>query len=122
MDTFYSNAFEMLNSKQATEAFDLNKENEKTKEAYGKNSAGMRLLLSRRLIEAGVRFVTVTYGGWDMHQNIATSIGNSLPSFDKAFSALIKDLDQRGLLESTLVCIATEFGRTPKINKDAGRS
>ena len=121
MDTFYSNAFEMLNSKQATEAFDLNKENEKTKEAYGKNSAGMRLLLSRRLIEAGVRFVTVTYGGWDMHQNIATSIGNSPPSFDKAFSALIKDLDQRGLLESTLVCISTEFGRTPKINKDAGR-
>lgn len=121
LNSFYENAFDLMNSDQAIEAFDLNKENEKTKENYGKNSAGMRLLLSRRLVEAGVRFITVTYGGWDHHDNIANNIGNQLPPFDKAFAALINDLDSRGLLDSTLVCIATEFGRTPKINPTAGR-
>jgi hypothetical protein len=121
LNSFYENAFDLMNSNKAIEAFELDKENEKTKEAYGKNSAGMRLLLSRRLVEAGVRFITVTYGGWDHHDNIANNINNQLPSFDKAFAALINDLDSRGLLDSTLVCIATEFGRTPKINPTAGR-
>lgn len=121
MDAFYENAFDLLDSQKAKEAFDLSKENEKTKERYGKNSAGMRMLLSRRLIEAGVRFVTMTYGAWDMHQNIANGIQNSLPAFDQAYSTLINDLDERGLLDSTLVLVASEFGRTPKINKDAGR-
>ncbi len=79
------------------------------------------MLLARRLVEAGVRFVTTTYGGWDMHDNIARSIKNQAPVFDRAFAALIRDLDQRGLLDSTLVCIASEFGRTPKINGTAGR-
>lgn len=121
MNSFYQNAYDIMNSSQAIEAFELNKEDDKTKESYGKNSAGMRLLLSRRLVEAGVRFVTVTYGGWDHHDNIASNIGNQLPSFDKALAALINDLADRGILDSTLVCVSTEFGRTPKINPTAGR-
>lgn len=121
MDNFYENAYGLLGSKPAVEAFDLSQENNKTKEAYGKNAAGMRMLLARRLVEAGTRFVTVTYGQWDMHQNIERGISNNVPSFDKAYAALINDLDDRGMLDKTLVCIATEFGRTPKINTDAGR-
>jgi hypothetical protein len=121
MNSFYQNAFDLMNSKEAIEAFDLSKEDEKIKETYGKSSAGMRLLLSRRLIEGGVRFVTVTYGGWDHHDNISNNIANQLPPFDKALAALINDLDNRGLLDSTLVCVSTEFGRTPKINPTAGR-
>jgi arylsulfatase A-like enzyme len=121
LNSFYENAFDLMNSNKAIEAFDLNKESEKTKEIYGKNAAGMRLLLSRRLVEAGVRFITVTYGGWDHHDKIADNISRQLPSFDKAFAALINDLENRGMLESTLVCVATEFGRTPKINPTAGR-
>lgn len=121
VDSFYQNAFDLMNSNAAIEAFDLSKEDESIKEIYGKNQAGMRMLLSRRLIEAGVRFVTLTYGGWDMHDNIADGIKNQLPSFDKAYAALINDLDNRGLLDSTLVIIGTEFGRTPKINPTAGR-
>lgn len=121
LNSFYQNAFDLMSSKQAIDAFNLDKESDKTKEIYGKNSAGMRLLISRRLVEAGVRFITVTYGGWDHHDNIAGNISNQLPAFDKAFAALINDLNQRGLLDSTLVCIATEFGRTPKINPTSGR-
>jgi len=121
MNSFYQNAYDIINSPKTTEAFNLNKEDDKIKEIYGKNAAGMRLLLSRRLVEAGVRFVNVTYGGWDHHDNIALNIGSQLPSFDKAFSALINDLDEKSLLDSTLVCVATEFGRTPKINPTAGR-
>jgi hypothetical protein len=121
VDSFYENAFNLMTSNPAVEAFDISKETEQTKEQYGKNSAGMRMLLCRRLIEAGVRFVTMTYGGWDHHDNIGGQINNQLPAFDKAYAALINDLDQRGLLNSTLVCITTEFGRTPKINPTAGR-
>lgn len=121
VDTFYENAYGLMSSNEAINAFDLKLEDEKTKEAYGKNSAGMRMLLSRRLIEAGVRFVTMTYGGWDHHDNISDNISKQLPPFDKAFAALINDLEQRGLLDSTLVLVATEFGRTPKINQNGGR-
>ena len=121
VNEFYDNAFAMLDSPKSTAAFDLSKEDDKIKDMYGKNAAGMRMLLCRRLVEAGVRFVTMTYGGWDMHQNIANGIKNSLPAFDQAFAALINDLDQRGMLDSTLVLVASEFGRTPKINPDAGR-
>ena len=79
------------------------------------------MLMARRLVEAGVRYVTLTYGGWDMHGNINGSIRGQMPSFDQAYARLIRDLDDRGLLDSTLVCTATEFGRTPKINGNAGR-
>jgi uncharacterized protein (DUF1501 family) len=85
------------------------------------NQAGQRLLMARRLVESGVRFVSVTYGGWDMHANIGGGISKTLPFFDQAYAALITDLEQRGMLDSTLVMVSSEFGRTPKINKDAGR-
>ena len=77
--------------------------------------------MSRRLVEAGARFVTMTYGGWDMHQDIFNGINSQVPPFDQAFAALIQDLTELGLLDSTLVCVISEFGRTPKVNKDAGR-
>ncbi|WP_299459440.1 DUF1501 domain-containing protein, partial [uncultured Gimesia sp.] len=121
VDTFYKQAYDMVSSKASQEAFDLEKEDAKVRDAYGRNQAGARMLLSRRLVEAGARFVTMTYGGWDMHDQIQNGITNSLPAFDQAFATLISDLSQRGLLQSTLVCICSEFGRTPKINATAGR-
>ncbi|MBW3538869.1 MAG: DUF1501 domain-containing protein [Planctomycetes bacterium] len=121
VDTFYSRAYNMISSQQAREAFDINKETDALRDEYGRNTAGARMLLARRLIEAGTRFVTLTYGGWDMHDNINGGIRNQVPALDQGFAALIRDLDARGLLDSTLVCIASEFGRTPKINGTAGR-
>jgi len=121
MDMFYGQAYNLISSQTAREAFDMSKENAKTKEAYGLNAAGQRMLLARRLIEGGVRFVTVTYGGWDHHDGIQTRIEAQMPAFDKAYAALITDLDQRGLLKDTLVTVTSEFGRTPKINRTAGR-
>ncbi len=120
-DTFYNRAYSIISSQKAREAFDLNKEDAKTRDEYGRNTAGSRLLLARRLVEGGVRFVTTTYGGWDMHNNIETGIKKQVPPLDQAYATLIRDLDRRGMLDSTLVCIASEFGRTPKINKNAGR-
>jgi uncharacterized protein (DUF1501 family) len=79
------------------------------------------MLLARRLVESGVRLVSLNYGGWDMHQKITDGIAKTLPPFDQAYAALIRDLEERGLLGSTLVMVSSEFGRTPKINKDAGR-
>lgn len=121
VDSFYQRAYAMISSQKAREAFDINKEDPKVRDEYGRNDAGARLLLSRRLVEAGVRFVTTTYGGWDMHNNIEAGIRRQVPPLDQAFAALIRDLDRRGTLDSTLVCIASEFGRTPKINGNAGR-
>jgi hypothetical protein len=121
MDSFYSRAYAMISSKEAREAFDMSKETDQTKETYGKNQAGARLLLARRLVESGVRFVSLTYGGWDHHDNIKPSIERQVPAFDQAFAALINDLDQRGMLASTLVMVSSEFGRTPKINATNGR-
>src|SRR5260370_35444596 len=79
------------------------------------------MLLARRLVESGVRFVSLTYGGWDHHDNIRNGFANQMPAFDQAFAALVRDLDQRGMLDSTLVLVTTEFGRTPKVNGTAGR-
>lgn len=121
MDSFYQSAFNLISSSQAKDAFDLSKENAKTKEMYGNNSAGMRFLMARRLVEAGVRMVTVNYGSWDHHSNLNSSMISQAPNFDRAFSALIKDLSDRGLLSSTLVMVTSEFGRTPKINNTNGR-
>ena len=81
----------------------------------------MRMLMARRLVESGVRFVTLTYGGWDHHDNIEKNMRSQTPAFDQGFATLIRDLDRRGLLASTLVCVGTEFGRTPKLNPTAGR-
>ena len=80
-----------------------------------------RLLVARRLVQAGARFVSLTYGSWDNHFNIAPSIGSQLPAFDHALAGLLRDLIERDLFDSTLVVVTTEFGRTPKINSNAGR-
>ncbi|RMG35258.1 MAG: DUF1501 domain-containing protein [Planctomycetota bacterium] len=121
VDTFYQRAYAMISSQKAREAFNINAEPAKLRDQYGRNQAGQRMLMARRLVEAGVRFVTLTYGGWDMHSNIARSMNSQMPAFDQAFATLINDLDSRGLLDETLVCVASEFGRTPKINGNAGR-
>lgn len=121
MDSFYQRAYSMISSPKAREAFDIEKEDPKLRDEYGRNTAGARMLLARRLVEAGTRYVTLTYGGWDMHSNIAGGIKSQVPALDQGFATLIRDLDRRGLLDSTMVCIASEFGRTPKINASAGR-
>ena len=121
LDTFYQRAYSMINSEKARLAFDISKESKAMRAAYGQNQAGQRMLLARRLVEAGVRFVTLTYGGWDHHNKIDSNFKKMAPSLDQAYAALINDLDQRGLLDSTLVCLCSEFGRSPKINQTAGR-
>lgn len=121
VDSFYDRAYGLISSEKARSAFDINKEDAATRDAYGRNTAGSRMLMARRLVEAGTRFVSLTYGSWDMHSNIENSMKGQLPAFDQGFAALIEDLDQRGLLDSTLVCVSSEFGRTPKINATAGR-
>ncbi len=121
MDSFYQRAYAMMSSDKAREAFDLKKEPDKLRDEYGRNAAGQRMLLARRLVEAGVRFVSLTYGGWDHHDNIRQGFAGQMPAFDQGFAALIRDLDQRGMLDSTLVLVTTEFGRTPKVNGTAGR-
>ena len=121
MDTFYQDAYKLVSSQQAREAFALEKEPDALKDEYGRNEAGQRLLMARRLVEAGVRFVSVTYGGWDHHDNVKTAMTGQVPKFDQAFARLIRDLSDRGLLDSTMVMVTSEFGRTPKINNTAGR-
>lgn len=122
VDSFYDRAYNLLSSSDSRAAFDLKQEKEEVRNAYGRNNFGQSLLLSRRLVEAGVRFVTVTLGGWDNHNNIFNVLrGGPLPTFDQSFAALISDLHQRGLLERTMVLVMGEFGRTPIINKDGGR-
>jgi uncharacterized protein (DUF1501 family) len=121
MDTFYQRAYGLISSERARTAFDINAEDPRVRDAYGRNAAGQRLLMARRLVEAGVRFVTLTYGGWDLHNGIVGGTRSQLPAFDQAFAALIRDLEAKGMLDSTLVMISSEFGRTPKINGTAGR-
>ena len=121
MDEFYNQAYTLISSPQARAAFELNMESGAMMERYGKTEPGMRLLLARRLVEAGVRFVSVSYDGWDHHAGIAESMKKKLPPLDQALAAVISDLDERGLLDSTLIMVTSEFGRTPKINAGAGR-
>lgn len=121
MDQFYQRAYAMISSPAAREAFDLAQESAQTKEKYGQNEAGLRFLVARRLVEAGVRFITVSYGGWDHHAGIENAMRRQAPTLDHALAGLISDLYDRGLLQSTLVLVTSEFGRTPKINATAGR-
>ena len=100
---------------------DLAKEPPKSRDAYGRTSIGQKCLLARRLVETGVRFVMVDEDGWDHHYRAFDALERRLPAFDRAASALIRDLDERGLLETTMVLFMTEFGRTPRINREAGR-
>lgn len=121
MDAFYKHAYKLISSNDARQAFDISKEPQKVRDEYGNNAPGQRMLLARRLVEAGVRFVSLTAGSWDHHADLKKGIENNLPTVDKAVATLIKDLEQRGLLDSTMVIVTSEFGRTPKLNKDAGR-
>lgn len=113
-DSLYEEAVKLMQSSDL-QAFDINREPGKVQEAYGRNRFGQGCLLARRLVEAGVRFVEVSHGGWDTHYDNFTNVENRAKTLDQGFSALLSDLEKRGLLQSTLVVIATEFGRTPKI-------
>ncbi len=117
----YRKACELLLSGVARQAFDLRRESRPTREAYGRTRLGQSCLLARRLVEAGVPFVTVDDDGWDHHGKIFPALENQLPALDQSFSALLDDLDARGLLDTTLVMLLTEFGRTPLVNKSEGR-
>ncbi|MFM8274830.1 MAG: DUF1501 domain-containing protein [Gemmata sp.] len=123
LDTFYRDALEMVTNTKAQAAFDVNKEPVKLRDRYGRNDLGQCCLLARRLVESGVTFVTVQAGGgWDTHGNNFTELKRKLlPQYDAAVAALIQDLHDRGLSDDVLVMTLGEFGRTPKINKDAGR-
>ena len=121
LDEHYEAALNMITAPETKQAFDLEKEDEKLREAYGKNRFGQSCLLSRRLMEAGVRFVTVTDGGWDTHSNNFTGLKSRVPPVDQALPQLLMDLQDRGMLDTTLVCWFTDFGRTPKINSASGR-
>ncbi len=118
---FSRKAAEMVLAPAARRAFALEQEMDPVRAEYGRTEFGQSCLLARRLIEGGVRFVTVNHGGWDHHAKIFESLDKKLPEFDTAMSALLNDLDRRGLLQETLLLVMGEFGRTPKINKDAGR-
>jgi hypothetical protein len=120
-DEFHGRAQQMILSTEARRAFAIEQEPEKLRDRYGRTTAGQSMLLSRRLVEAGVRFVTVNYGGWDHHAKVFESLDKKLPEFDRGLSSLIEDLHTRGLFSNTLLVVMGEFGRTPKINKDAGR-
>ena len=120
-DEFSQKAAQMILAPQAQAAFDISKENEKLRDEYGRSEFGQSLLMARRLVESGVRFVTVNYGGWDMHDKIFEGLDKKLPEFDQSFARFIRDMDERGTLQDTLVVCMGEFGRTPKINDKAGR-
>ena len=122
MDTFTQQAWEMVTSPSVQQAFDLRKEDAQVRERYGRDPWGQNVLLARRLIEAGVRFVTIDMDGWDTHTNNFENLKNDkLPRFDRFFSSLIEDLERSGRLDSTLVLAWGEFGRTPRINAVSGR-
>jgi hypothetical protein len=120
-DEFHQRAAAMILSSEARSAFAISQESDRLRDRYGRNTFGQSCLLARRLIERGVRFVTVNYGGWDHHAKIWDGLNKKLPEFDLGFSALLEDMQTRGLLADTLLLAFGEFGRTPKINKDAGR-
>jgi uncharacterized protein (DUF1501 family) len=130
-DTFHDRAFDVLTSSKLVEALDVTREPERTRQRYGKGSPkhlgdgapqwNDQLLMARRLVEAGCRVVTVAYGFWDTHGSNFKYLKDHLPLFDTGVSALVEDIYARGLDEDVTVCVWGEFGRTPKINKDAGR-
>ncbi len=122
LDDFYKTAMNIITAPETKTAFDIGAEDKKLRDRYGRHQFGQSCLLARRLIQAGVRFVTVTDGGWDTHQNNFSSLKKSrIPPVDQALPILLEDLEDRGMLESTLVLWLTDFGRTPKINSASGR-
>ncbi len=122
LDAFTRKAFEMVTSPAAQKAFNISEEDAKLRDSYGRTNLGQNMLMARRLVEAGVTFVTVDAGGWDTHANNFESLKkNKLPEFDQAWSGLVQDLHARGMYENTLVLVWGEFGRTPRVNTNAGR-
>jgi uncharacterized protein (DUF1501 family) len=117
LDRFHREAFAMVTGPAARAAFDLRKEDPRLRDRYGRHTWGQSALLARRLVEAGVRFVTLVFGGWDFHVDIEGGMKSVLPVLDAAVGTLLDDLDRRGLLESTIVLVMGEFGRTPRINQ-----
>jgi hypothetical protein len=116
MDRFSVEAYEFVSGPRARTAFDLSKEDPRLRDRYGRNTWGQSVLLARRLVEAGTTFVTCHFGGWDHHWNLKAGMENYLPMVDAAVASLFEDLDDRGLLEKTLVVLCGEFSRTPKMN------
>lgn len=122
LDEHYKTAFNMITAPETKKAFDIASEPEAFRNDYGRSPFGQRLLLARRLIQSGVRFVTVSDPGWDHHQDCFNGLKqHRMPQVDQAIPALLIDLEQQGLLDSTLVVWMTDFGRTPKINPAIGR-
>src|SRR5262249_2424208 len=122
LDRFEEQAYDIVRSPRARRAFDLTQEPAGLREQYGRTAFGQGCLLGRRLIEAGCRFVTVNTTGWDTHGQNFTNLKTKLvPPVDQGLAALLDDLAVRGLLDTTIVWLVGEFGRTPKINKSAGR-
>jgi hypothetical protein len=119
LDSFESQAFDLILSR-ARETFDITREDPRTRDLYG-NGLGQQMLLARRLCEAGVGFVTLHFGGWDMHGGIVNAMKNLGPQVDRAVSAFVEDTTARGLDQDILLVITGEFGRTPRINGSAGR-
>lgn len=120
-DENYQQAVSLINSDAAQQAFQIDRESDKVRDAYGRHSLGQRALLARRLVEAGVPFVTINDGGWDSHSEIFPKFRGDGQKVDSVVAALINDLEERGLLDTTLVVVMGEFGRTPKISTLAGR-
>jgi hypothetical protein len=136
MDDFYKSAYTLLTSKEAQKAFTFEGESDDTFKLYGNDTTGSvrgpdgkyhtkglaeRLIMARRLVEAGTRFVTVTYGSWDSHVDVKKSCLEQMAPLDAAIAGLVTDLEQRGMLDTTLFWLTSEFGRTPKVNGDSGR-
>jgi len=121
MDQYYEQSFDLMASTEAQKAFDIHSESGELRTRYGRSPFGQRALLARRLVEAGVPFVTLNEGGWDHHRGLFDAFNKRMPSIDNTVATLIEDLEERGMLDETLVLLLGEFGRTPKINKDAGR-
>jgi uncharacterized protein (DUF1501 family) len=120
--TFREKAFDLMTSPQAKKAFDIHAEADKLRDEYGRHSLGQSCLMGRRLVEAGVRCVTIDHSNWDTHDgNFAVLKDTLLPKYDTAIATLFRDLSDRGMLDRTLVVVTGEFGRTPRINKNAGR-
>lgn len=117
LDQFTQDAYAMVTSDDAREAFDIKREDPRLRDRYGRHQWGQSTLMARRLVEAGVRFVTLTFSGWDYHSSLDKGMRRVLPVLDAAVGTLVEDLDQRGLLESTVVIVMGEFGRTPRMNK-----
>jgi len=121
VDKFTQEAFDLVTSGAAQRAFDLTDEPDTVRDRYGRNRTGQEMLLARRLIEAGVTFVTTRISSWDDHNKIADRMRQKGPSYDQGLAALVEDLHQRGLDKDVMVIAMGEFGRTPRVNKNAGR-